>query len=148
MKDVKILTTSHWKGQVTDNVAQLSVTDDYQLNGCKNMTVFKLLRNGEQLESADCAVELLPGYQIAKITMPDSGSAKLNSSYALRLELDSFTSILTFLDQIIINQYNDIQCDQQALKEKALELCGSYIKQLPSAEVYNMFMEIDFEEPG
>ena len=29
MKDVKITTTSHWNGHVTDNVAQLSVTDSY-----------------------------------------------------------------------------------------------------------------------
>ena len=112
VKDIKIVTTSHWSGHVTDNVAQLSVADDYQLSGCKNMTIFKLLRNGEQLESTDCKVQQIPGYQIAKIVTPESGSAKLNSSYALRLELDSFTSILTFLDQIIINQYNDIQCDQ------------------------------------
>ena len=35
--------------------------------------------------------------------MPESGTAKLSSRYTLRLELDSFTSILTFLDQIIIN---------------------------------------------
>ena len=47
MKDVKIVTTSHWDGCVTDNVAQLSVTDNYQLSGCKNLMVFKLLRNGE-----------------------------------------------------------------------------------------------------
>ena len=48
-KDAQIITVSHWSGCVVDNVAQLQVTDDYSLSGCKRSTIFKLLRDGEQL---------------------------------------------------------------------------------------------------